>query len=596
MLIRPGGVGRFGGRRAAARSLKDDMPAGALGIWSARDYVASPRRYVPNLVQPTAPAPRNLLSSPRGQFANTQRYTASSCTVTAGQTDEDGGTRAALLAGTGNWTFNAIGTITLPAGTYTLVSTVKRGVGTDQPFSSGGSGAGATVGSQLATASWARCPHTFTTTGGAVTIFPARSIDGSTAATILIDKVELYIGNADAGYLEPSTHLLIGRNAYDSFASHDGATFGPGTVGEVNLPNSTSFSAFTVICVGSRTVTGRTHHNIMSRLGTGTGNFSTSFGENNVIPSPAGGGAFPAQPIYRPYQDGWHMWTHVGDSTNSECWLDNVSFLRTTAGITNFTMADITFGMTSTISFLNDYRVAIWALYDRRLSEAEILSAYATLQNYLLANGTTLPTNPLQIGVADGDSVTQQANNYLVQSSALVSSMRYLANYAVAGSQLSDVVSRKARPDATLRTAANAGQRVVYSLYIGINGLSSYAGANSTAGATNFANAVLSYIDEKKAFGASVRALLATVGPIGGATGTEHNVRRAIANPLLEAALGTRVDAIADFGGNATMGPDGAPPSSGSSANWLDEKHPSSDGSLILASQEWVPAVDSLAA
>lgn len=154
---------------------------------------------------------------------------------------------------------------------------------------------------------------------------------------------------------------------------------------------------------------------------------------------------------------------------------------------------------------------------------------------------TIVSVNAL-VMVQEGDSITAWATNGHADLWTAAHGTWTVHKQAVGGNALTDLIGRSA--------TGRAYDAQVLTVLIGANDL-----VDTTAypTATDYFNAVMSYVANYRSDGAKV--VVGTILPQSGAT--LHNSRRATFNTLLKAALGTSVDAVADYDSTA-MGPDAA--------------------------------------
>ena len=213
------------------RGTSASLPAGALGVWYASNYTASPRPYIPNEITKATNTPSaNLLAGPRRVFANTGVWqTSGTVTITDdAATAPDASNEASTATCSGNWSIKTASIVNLPAGTWTVACNVKRNTVSDQSFCFTGDNTATRSPVKTATSSWQRFSYTFTTASSlGINRVSLCSIDGVTAANLQICDLELYSGSSDLGPQTLAGHMYLGSSAYDATPTY--------AAGELNL-------------------------------------------------------------------------------------------------------------------------------------------------------------------------------------------------------------------------------------------------------------------------------------------------------------------------------------------------------------------------
>jgi hypothetical protein len=190
------------------------------------------------------------------------------------------------------------------------------------------------------------------------------------------------------------------------------------------------------------------------------------------------------------------------------------------------------------------------AVYDRALSDAEMVQAYnALVDRHELIGGTAPATHT--IWIAEGDSITLDAEvapngpGFLGQYAATSPNGIICMNNAVSGSQLSHLTTRLTSTALTSRiqTAVANGYKVIVSVLIGANGIPTIADLET-------------YWNALKTAGAKVVACTVLPREDAGDGGAAFNAARAALNIQIRAS--TVPNAVADFAANADIGADGA--------------------------------------
>nr|WP_238940943.1 SGNH/GDSL hydrolase family protein [Sphingomonas beigongshangi] len=184
--------------------------------------------------------------------------------------------------------------------------------------------------------------------------------------------------------------------------------------------------------------------------------------------------------------------------------------------------------------------------------------------------------------MADGDSITkysQAAGDGWDSYARLWKTAHPSVDYsvvAVGGSIIGTPGDAAGTNSLYGRLASNLALNPTHvSIFDGANDMIGYADAQS------FVNALFALTDRYKQAGAKV--IVGTVLPRTGQTG--WNARRAQVNPLIRAAVGSRIDDVFDFD-TSYMGQDGA---ENSTANYVDGLHPTAAGQAALLQVYQIP-------
>jgi lysophospholipase L1-like esterase len=551
------------------------MPAGALGIWYADQWDAATNA-VPNAVLGNA-LKTNLFRGSRRLFSNTSVWLKSGITATDdAATAPDGSSDASTLVCTGNWWIGTKASLTLAAGTYTVVANAMRNTGSDQSFAFSKDGTVTRSPTKTATDAWQRFSYTFTAASpfNISTIYLC-SIDGSTAANLQVCDLELYAGASDLGPLSPDGNLYLGAakgSASPSVSANVIDLTGQG-YGFIQLPESHSLTNVTAMAVVSKTAAGSGYDGFLSKIQSYS-DFSALSGESNVARSYIGGGSIQDQAagLWSLLNVGYHMITHRYNGTARQIWLDDILLFSANASISAYTVRDFFVGIVNAFNLYSGLKINSLALYGSALTDDQIRTAYSVLSRKATANGLTMVTNT-RVLVAEGDSITEAAAGYPFLFGPNASPAVLGNNKAVATSTIADLVNRATVVDAIL-PPSRGSRKFILSVLIGANDL-------ATLGAPTWLANLASYCDARRAAGWTVA--VCTVLP---RTSAPHNTARAIANTELRlwttggsTVPGIHADAICDFAADATMGPDAA---ASNVTYYSDGTHPTAAGQALL--------------
>lgn len=548
--------------------LNETWPSGALGLWLAKDYSTDPRPHVPNRATTTAVS-LNLLQAPQRLFSNVQFYNKSGVTVVDdAEAAPSGYTEASTLSGTGNWFIGVISLINMPAGTYTVVAEVMRNAGSDQQFCFTADSTSTRSSVKTATDTWIR--HTYTFTKGAI-FNPNQillcSIDGSTAADLIISSFELFAGSDDAGTQSAAGHMILGRHSGDTAPSYASGVvdFSTGGFGLVQFVDNIASNTITVSALIQKTATGSGYQSLLSKVQSYL-HFSAVTDIGNAPYFGLGLAAADQVGLWDLQDNGWHLITLQGNATESSLWIDDVK-LFVGAAITTRTFRDFWVAITNDISLNSGWELAAMALWDRVLSLTEIqnvlsLSA-AELAEY---GGAVTPVN--RILLAEGDSITEYPGfpSYAHRYGANAITPTFGSVRAISGSAITDLETRAASVDAVLPGYVT-GRKFILSVMIGRNDLLSL-------GTSTYLTNLASYCDDRRAAGWTV--VVCTILP---STESGFNTARNTVNTTLRTWVGTHCDALVDFDTDPTIGADEA---AEDTDYYSDGTHPTAAGQVLL--------------
>lgn len=563
-------------------------------MWLADNYVATPRKYIPNLATSQAVSP-SLINFPSRLFNNASFWTKNTTTVTdANATDRNGvANKASTIVGTGNWGLSQPSGIqpTYTAGDYTIAFDYKRSGGSDQQFKCRWDSSGGTT--FTATSSWQRGTHTGTLTAATHLVF-FLSFDGATGASIQLCNVHVFAGTSD---LLPNGetlggHLYLGKHFSDTKPTYSGGLvdydFGASNTGwgSIQFDAAQSFTNFTVIQLVSKTGAGTNFHALLSNAQ--DFNQFTPYLDTAGRPLITYAGSArgtKGSGLWSRIGMGHHAFIHTYDGTTLKIYKDNipaVAPLALSAG--PISLSDIWSGVVGATSNYGGYKWSAMAIWPRALSDAERLSAYQVLSTRAALTGNTITTPPTRWYVGEGDSIsgynsTVGANTYtyLYGASAATTTEGtvFAENNAKLGSNAGNSLNERAT---VLDTFLVPGANNILSVLIGANDLYNYSG-----GGAQYATDVATYCDARRTAGWKVA--IGTVLPRSdtGITAPQiavHNTQRAIFNTAVRTWVGVHANVVMDFAADATMGPDAA---SDSTTYYFDKLHPKQAGQDILA-------------
>ena len=565
-------------------TLSSALPSGALGVYNADQYSAASKA-IPNATTATA-VETNLLRSPRRLFNNVAFWTNKNLVTIVDEavTANDGSSDPSTLVGTaGNWFLGCTANNgTLASGTYTVAIWAKSNSGSNEVFAFSGNNTGTRSAVQTATTAWQRFTYTFTN-GSAFN--PATvllcSTNGSTAANLQICDFKLYAGASAPTDVALAGHLYLGDTFADArpVAGTGYVDLSTGGYGSLQFAAQTSYSTFTAICVAAKTAAGASYHSFLSKVqnygqmtaylevaGAAGFNFGTSTaGTNN--------GTTISPGLWNPLNQGYFAYTCRYDGTNNDVWFNGARLVtQPSAAGAAFNARDFFVGVTNSVGLTSKHRMAAMAIYPRALSNAEIAQAVTYLTAKINGDGLALAAE--RIYVAEGDSITggfTSAYPYLMGPN--LSPYAVGAVYAKSGATLSTMSARAATVDAILPADhATNGKKYILSVLIGANDLSGYTG-----GGTQYITDLKAYLAARKTAGWKIA--LATVTPKN--ADATFNTQRAVVNSWITSTSvsGGWADVVADFAGNATMGPDAA---AANTTYYRDGLHPSDAGFALL--------------
>lgn len=533
------------------------MPSGAIGLWYADQYAATPRPHVPNALSVVPVSSLSLLGPGRRMFANSKLWLGTNTTLAdLAATAPDGSSDASTSIGLGAWTIGPLAGPTLPAGTYTLAMSVKRNTGSDQTFALKFATAGVSA-TKTATSGWTR--ETLTGSVGAGAQVIQISNVASADANIQICDVELFAGSADL-HAANSGHMVMGRALGDTTKQ---PTYAAGKLDFSGGPFAiTSFDAraqktpMTAIAVVEKVAAGALYQAFFSDLRDGQWSQFSTFMEYDVnarlaiagvdfVPSSATIG----KGLWEFTNRGTHVITQRYDGTKGDTFLDDIRMFTRTAAATGPTIADLYNFLLNDTSFFTGHKMVALALYDRALSDAEVRAAYLALMARAASQGITIngdTTN--RIAVFEGDSITEGpsplrawSHRYGDNANPLV----FGGVYAVSSSTIATMNARAAALDGVI-PINKSGRKFILSILI-TNDL-------TTRSAAQYIADLQAYCLARYAAGWD-RIAVATITPRNDGT---FNGKRATVNASIPTWVGTYCNAVIDFAGDATIGPDAA--------------------------------------
>lgn len=553
------------------------MPSGALGLWFARNYSSAVRKHIPNSATATPVQLGLLPSSTNHPFqvltpfsaTETRRFATGPLGVVASAT---------RYLGTGNCYFSAIKFMSV--GTWTMGFHAMTNSGSSEDFRYGDL-TDSDISSGTATTTWQRFSKTFTISIARSTeVIFGWSKDGSTGWDLLIDNAQIFPGSVDLGADTPAGHAYFDDNPLAA-----GGTTSPST-GIVDVSSSgsavmqfpqTSVSTFTAGAMVRRTsATEQFYSAIFSAPVLGYG-VLTQYLSNGAK---TGAGTFGNSTSFvGPWElngNGWHVITHRYDGAYYSIWFDDTLVHRAASSTAPKSLdALLMFSLNSLGVFSTPDQFNAAFFYPSALTDSQIRTQLVpSLRSVASADGLTLsPTT--RFVVAEGDSITESATSYYIQSIQSLTKPVSGKSFAVSGSTISDLLARAPGVDVVF---PGSGKKIL-TVLIGANGLMSYPGGTDAITAQNWVDALSAYTDARRAVGWKVA--VCTVLPYGATGGANtFNTIRNLVNPLIRSNVGVHWDAVIDFDTDAQMGIDnsyGTYP-----ANWTDTVHPATAGHTRL--------------
>lgn len=550
-----------------------NMPLGAVGMWYADEYSATPRPHVPNAMT-ASPVSANIYANSRRVFNNSEFWNKGGMTIVDyAATAPDGSNDASTASGTGGWFIGSGTNRSIPAGTYTVAVSAKRNAGTDQQFCFSQDNTATRSPVKVATSTWQRFSYTFTRASSlAINIILLCSIDGSTAANLQICDFELFAGSADLGPVILAGHLYLGDTAFDTRPSYSGGVIdlSTGGWGQVQFANNISTALCTTMALISKTAAGSSYQAWLSKVQ----NYGEFTAASDIGLSPYFGiGAirsFNGPGLWQLLGQGYHLLTHRYNGVTGELWLDDLKLFTYTGTVPTIMIKDFLCGSVSSPALNSGFKLSSMALYERALSDKEIRDSYQSLRDRALDSGIATASG-YRVFCAEGDSITEAGGSapYLFGPNA---SPPILGNnFAISGSSIANLNSRAPMVDAVIPASPLAGQKFVLHVLLGANDL---GGGGGTGLVAPFLTNLAAYLDARRAAGWKI--VLGTILP---GTGSGFNTNRNLANPTLRTWLGVHCDAIADFAADPTIGTDAA---ASNTTYYSDGQHPAAPCYVIM--------------
>lgn len=584
--------------------LSSGMPTGAVGIWFMKNYDPT-YKTVPNLV--TADGSINVLKlitrHPRGVF---ESYTAGSggwlslggLTITERYANGRDGYQLATRAVFGAANTASIryaASFTLPAGTYTMVIDAKSN-GSNQLFTMSNDG-GTTVSTFLATNTLTQFKREFTLASPAT--FDGRFLTtiGGAAGDFTIDKAFLWDGNSAS---VPADLIMQG----DMYIGHSNFDTGPTVInGKLRMPNgevgsidfgqlivSNEVSLFAVVRrIAAYNNTAGYYYPFLYNpaAGIGEGANQLIIGEYESLGNLIGYQNYRSLVATEDHKlsiddDQFHVVAFRGNSNSLSLWLEDVELQTNNLANTTYSLAKLQCGNSNGGFGMRKFEINALAFYKRRLTDEETRQAVNALIVNAAKSGISINKKKNSL-IAAGDLITSQpTTGYLALYKANVAQPVVIQNEAIVGSMIElsgtshlNLETRFPLHVGSVPTNAadRTGRQFVHTIFIGANDLNSYADA------ATFLVELWKITTVSKNAGAKVG--VATILPKGTAAAgyASHNSKRAVANPLIRAAVGTQFDFVIDFAANADMGTDA---DANNTAKYSDGIHPTSAGHVFL--------------
>jgi len=547
------------------------LPSGAIGVWYADQYDSSTKAIANSAA--SEPLSSNILRAPRRQFGQNYYWSRQNITVTEGVTNPlDSTTDAAQFVGTNNWAITPASTYTIPAGTYTFVATLWTNSGTATVGWAKNFGGGVTrENSTTVTTTPTRCTYTFTVAGAtALNLIALCDITGATPATFNICDLELYAGSSDLGPQGADSNLYFGNSQRDTrpvVTAGVSVGFQSAGSGCLQMPTSLSLSAVTAVYVTRKVGAGGTggYLPIISKMGTGWASFTIG----NATPSP--GMSYNSSTLretasyaghWQSTGAGWAVYVQRYSGTVADQFIGKVRLqsLTTTVaaptGVKDFFAGSVQDPNT----FYSGEELFAFALYERSLTDAEVLTAVAAMTSRATAKGLTLQQSRYSIGYGDSLMVGSAGTPSIALVGPNLTDGTHGMIYAVGGSSVSSLDAQFAKFDARL-PADTSGMEIIEVFHIGTNDL---AIAASNANTDTFLTTLAGKLDARRALGRKVVLFTLLARTDASASGFLTNRARANTEFRLWTTGGSIVsgihcDGIVDWASDATIGTDTAP-------------------------------------
>lgn len=581
------GVTVIDSNRSGNYPIEPPQDAALMGWWQADEYVASPRRVIPNKAT-TVPTSKNLLPFGRRMFDLGAILLLTGAVTPNFAAGPDGKVYAARV--TGSSPSGQIPSVALPAGTYTFRGWYKSNTGSPQTVQFGNA---ASIASGTATTAGAVLTQTFTL--GSPTTINLYLFAMSGTTDVLVDDVALYPGSADLGA------EALGGHLYPITPSHSGVD--PAIAGGVIDLSSggamvaqfdtKTLTAFTAIRLGRRVtagaVGGPNFDSWLSDFRSGS-NFAACSESNASGPAPGVSGFFAgtampqysqagiAPPTFSPERlwdapdPAMNVMAFMYDGNVASMWLDGQMWYSQVVGALSATIGDLCAGwLGGSPSFASAHTLSSMMLYSRALTPAE-MDATTQYLKFRAQSKSSLTTGCNFNLCVEGDSLTTGGSGPAIvapYSSLYVESANPLVHgvhKAIGGSQLlgtagSNSLQARLASDALMIPANKRGRLYGYTYLVGPN---DYAAAGTFSDdPTAFAAAYGAWAQTVKAAGFD-RVAVGTICPNTltgyGTFGTGNAWRNAV-NAIIRGsgwAASFGIDAIFDFAADPTVGPDAA--------------------------------------
>lgn len=606
---------------AATLSVSVGMPsANRIGIWYTSDYDATKKAIPNDATVTTAPLTSIVTRNPRGLFetgrvpgasgsggwlgggfdnmAVTEKYAANADGITVG-------TRIVFTSTTNGLRYRS--SLSLTAGTYTMVIHAKSNTGSSQDFLMSANG-GSTTATKTATTSWQQFKHEFTL--GSTTSSDLRFMKPSTGGSgdFVIDNAFLWSGNAASVPATPAWggHLLLGNSSLESITTTGNElALTSAQAGHITLDAVQAGTAFTIYATVKRSSAyttagagrfGWLYTPMECTSGTWGSTGGLTLGEfdaegylrgnhqgSNFVQAVKSGSLFSAGDTPDLATDGgYHVISMRSDGTSMDLWIDDCCIFITQA--TTSTALNFFALAVGGNNGLGRHKLNSLALYSASHSAAVRRVAIDSLTTNAQTDGISI-TKPKNLLVGEGDSITRgpATNSYFQQ---------YLANMGGTGfkavnwaSQPGSMISQNANPVLNLTTRqpfcvdgvpqSLTGRKAVATFLIGANDLQPVYNSAST-----FLTAFYAVVTAYRNAGYTVG--VGTVLPKGTAASgyATHNTLRLTVNTQLRADVGTQFDFLIDFAADATMGADATADNLTYYAS--DGLHPTAAGHAVL--------------
>lgn len=571
------------------------LPSGAIGIWYADQYQSGTRPYIRNSASANAISP-NLFVAPRRLFGtitagatnpfwSTTNLTVTDSNATAQDASGDATTITNAGGGTGFWRLSPSASgVTWPAGTYTLAIWAKW---------NGSGGTDVKLGryniefaTVTLTSSWQRVVYTFTLgspTSVNLMLAPSGLSGNTTAYNLSICDFDLFQGASDLGSDTLSGHLYFGTNALDSaaFPSYSSGILdcSNGGYGTIQFPSAQTLTQMTAIAVMQHANSGT---NISHQAWLSSAVNYNTWAVGSSIAGSAGffSGSTPTGvqfPLFDTVGDGLSVLTHRYDGVTQDSFNSDFRFQTAPVSLPSQSIADFLFN-TIRGDYYSGHKYSAVVLYNRALTNAEIVMAARALTARVTANGNSLQAEKYVMfeghSIAFGSSADANLGyNCLVANNA---SPRIRGTIVAEGGSIIFSLQQRMASNIAYFSNRKEGRKIAISIDIGANDLDESGSYYNNP--TGFVTDLFAIYDAYRAAGIPVIAHTVLPRTSDADGGTQFNSNKTTANALIRAGS-AHYDALSDEGGDAIMGLNSQP---NSATYYVPKTHPNNAGHALI--------------